>query len=93
YRPPAAHKANAPSQLPFSIENATFHLYQAHGEILFDTKRKWVTDVHETFHVKGTVATSMMGVDSTVRLEEQQIFAIKLTDRRDVKTLSAEKRR
>ncbi|TWU51621.1 hypothetical protein [Rubripirellula reticaptiva] len=93
YRPPTPQDTVPSSKLPFSIENAKFRLYHARGEILFDTKRRWVTDVTETFHAKGTVATSMMGVDSTVHLEEQQIFTIKLTDRRDVKTMSAEKRR
>ena len=90
YIPPDKDAANASPDLPFSIENAKFRVYEGWGEIQFDQKHKHVTAVREVFHARGSVSTSMVGVASTVEIDEKQIFMISVTNYRMLKADKAQ---
>ena len=71
--------------LPFEIDSATFRAYEAWGEINYDQKYNRVTRVREVFHARGSIATSMLGIPSTVEVDEKQIFTISVTGQRLLK--------
>jgi len=77
YFPPNKKGPNI-SALPFSIENAKFHLNNGTGDIQYDSKQQHVTAVRELFHAKGSVTTSILGAESNIEIEEQQIFTIEV---------------
>ncbi len=81
------NKAN--DDLPFSIDSAEFRAYEAWGEIRYDSKHQRVTSVREVFHARGTVATSVLGIPSTIDVDEKQIFTISVTGQRLLKFDSA----
>lgn len=83
YIPP--NKATAkPHDLPFQIEGARFRMYEGGGEIQYSDRTNRVTRVHEVFDARGTVASTMLGVPSTVDVAESQVFNITITGQRRI---------
>lgn len=85
YIPPNKEAGKMQDALPFEIESAKFRAYEAWGEIQYDTKHRRVTNVREVFHARGVIATSMLGIPSTVKVNEKQVFTIAVTGQRLLK--------
>lgn len=85
YIAPEEQARKVTDSLPFQIENANFRAYEAGGEIEYDEKSKRVTSVREVFHARGTVGTSMLGIPSTIEIDERQIFTITVNPARSLK--------
>lgn len=85
YIPPDKEAIPANDPLPFKIDSAEFRAYEAWGEIHYNTKFQRVTSVREVFHARGTIATSMLGIASTVDVDEKQVFTINVTGQRFLK--------
>ncbi len=83
YRPPDVKADAQPNPLPFTINQANFRTYEASGEILYDTKDKFVTFVREVFHAKGSI--SLLEAATKVDLEERQVFTIEVTRQRTLR--------
>ena len=78
YRIPAIG-GDAGNMLPFEVSQAQFKMYEGAGEILYDTREKRVKQATEIFHARGMIAAKMLGMPSTVTLDERQIFTITVT--------------
>ncbi len=85
YIAPNNAAAQGNNNLPFQIDHARFRTQEARGEIHYDEKQQRVTSVREVFHAIGTVGTTMLGVPSTVHVEEKQLFTITVTGQRTLK--------
>ncbi|MCO6458726.1 MAG: hypothetical protein J5I93_25750, partial [Pirellulaceae bacterium] len=79
---PPQQQQNAPGPLPLRINTAQFKTNVASGTILYDPRLRRVTEVQEQFDVAGQVATELLGQAAMIELREQQVLAIRLTDRR-----------
>lgn len=84
YIPPDKDAAAA-GDLPFDVQKADFHAYQAQGTIQFNEKQNRVEMVREVFHARGNVATEMLGIASEVTVEEKQLFTITVTGQQTIK--------
>ena len=79
------HKSAAENDLPFEIAQAQFKMYEGAGEIVYDTKEKRVKRASEVFHARGAIAATMLGLPTTVSLDERQIFTITITAARSLR--------
>ena len=71
--------AGADGVLPFRVSEATFRLISASGTFAYDPVAQHVTQVNETFHVKGSVGTELMGEMGKVEIEERQQLTLRLS--------------
>jgi hypothetical protein len=65
--------------LPFQIAGAEFQPVQASGSFVFDAQNGHVIQVREIFHVRGTVATGLMGTTTRLQIEEYQEFNVEIS--------------
>ena len=65
--------------LPFKVSDAKFHLVSATGTFVYDPSKQHVTEVVESFHVKGSIATELLGSAGSLEFQERQQWTIRLT--------------
>jgi hypothetical protein len=78
YEPP---NGNAVAQLPFQLDRAEFRVVEARGAVDYDAAKGRVVRAEERFRVNGTLAISVLGLPSGVRMEEAQAFKLGLFDK------------
>jgi hypothetical protein len=82
YVPPGKGRKEA----ALEIASAEFKPLETGGTIYYDAKEGRVSGVTEKFHVRGVVATMLLGNVTTVGVEEQQVFAIRVLDQQPTAT-------
>jgi hypothetical protein len=78
YRPPPR---GAGGGLLLEIGNADFRIVRAGGVVAYDQALGRVAAFEEHFHVRGAVAVGALGVNTTVTLDEAQLFQVRLLER------------
>jgi len=63
------------------INKAAFKPHIAGGLIHFDAERGKVTEAQERFHVRGRLNLNLLGQNSPVEIDEDQLFYIRIWDR------------
>ena len=80
FTPPEAKAAAGP--LGFRVTSADFTVDQADGSVEYDRKHHRVSNARETFHIHGTVAGKLAGQPMNIRMQEQQLMTIRVTEQR-----------
>jgi hypothetical protein len=62
------------------VSNAAFQAQQAGGTIIFDAGRGKVLEARERFLVRGRLALQLLGQNTPVELEEDQVFHLRISD-------------
>lgn len=76
YRPPSKGGG-----LPFDIGKSQFQIETARGAIAYHPGRKRVAAAEERFHVRGLLTVSLLGAESTVQMDEMQLFQLRILDK------------
>lgn len=76
YKPPSKGGG-----LPFEIGKSQFQIETARGAIAYQPSRKRVAAAEERFHVRGLLTLSFLGVESTVQMDEMQLFQLRILDK------------
>jgi hypothetical protein len=76
YKPPSKG-----SGLPFEIGKSQFQIETARGAIAYQPSRKRIAAAEERFHVRGLLTVSFLGVESTVQMDEIQLFQLRILDK------------
>jgi len=63
------------------INNAAFKPHIAGGLIHFDAERGKVLEAQERFHVRGRLTLNLLGQNSPVEIDEDQLFYIRIWER------------
>lgn len=63
-----------------AISGAAFKAQQAGGSIIFDADKGKVTEARERFLVRGRLALQLLGQNTPVDLEEDQMFHVRIMD-------------
>jgi hypothetical protein len=77
YRPPAPTAG-----MPLLVAGAAFQTQEAGGSILFDALKGKVVEAQERFHVRGRLSISLLGQNTPVELDEDQLFFMRILDRK-----------
>jgi hypothetical protein len=65
----------------FQVAGAAFKALEAGGAILFDEERGRVVEAQERFHVRGRLNIVLLGQNTPVEIDEDQLFFIRILDR------------
>jgi hypothetical protein len=76
YKPPKSG-----SGLPFEIGKSQFQIETARGVIAYQPSRKRMAAAEERFHVRGLLTVSFLGAESTVQMDEMQLFQLRILDK------------
>jgi len=87
-RKQALHQVDYALQLAYQapnagglVANAVFRPIQAGGTIIFDADKGRVVEAQERFQVRGRISISLLGQNTLVDLEEDQLFFVRILDR------------
>lgn len=69
----------AEAGLPLRISDAKFTLINATGTFTYDPAAQHVTQVDESFHVRGSITTELLGSAGSLEFEERQEWSIRLS--------------
>ena len=67
--------------LPFAINKSQFQIQTARGVIAYQPSRRRIAAAEERFHVTGLLTVSFLGTESTVQMDETQLFQLRILDR------------
>lgn len=67
--------------LPFEIGKSQFQIQTARGVVAYQPNRGRIAAAEERFHVHGVLAVSFLGVDSSVQMDEMQLFQLRIVDK------------
>ncbi|MHB1424835.1 MAG: hypothetical protein ACYC3I_16815 [Gemmataceae bacterium] len=76
YKPP--EKGGA---LPFAVGKSQFQIQTASGALAYQPSRKRIAAAEERFHVRGQLTVSFLGVESSVQMDEMQVFQLRIVDK------------
>jgi hypothetical protein len=67
--------------LPFEIGKSQFQIETARGVIAYQPNRGRIAAAEERFHVRGVLAVSFLGAESSVQMDEMQLFQLRIVDK------------
>jgi hypothetical protein len=81
YQPPK----DSARGLPFQVQKAEFKPETARGAILYDPARSRVAAAEERFRVRGTLTLTVAGSETTVEMDEDQLFRLRVLEPKPAK--------
>lgn len=67
--------------LPFEIGKSQFEIQTARGVLAYQPSRGRIAAAEERFHVRGVLSVSLLGAESSVQMDEMQLFQLRILDR------------
>jgi hypothetical protein len=67
--------------LPFEIGQSRFQIETGRGVIAYQPSRGRIAAAEERFRVRGLLTVSLLGAESTVQMDEMQLFQLRIVDK------------